>query len=45
LKDACANGGNVMEHTVNCARAGCTVGEQWQALKESFGLWKRPTQY
>lgn len=42
LRTACREGKNVMEYTVNCARAGCTVGEQWQIFKEVFGLWKRP---
>jgi len=45
LREACKNGGNVMEYTVNCARAGCTVGEQWKILKEVFGLWRRPIQF
>nr|WP_242947502.1 methylmalonyl-CoA mutase family protein [Desulfosporosinus lacus] len=42
LRIACREGKNVMEYTVNCARAGCTVGEQWKIFKEVFGLWKRP---
>ncbi len=45
LRKACADGKNVMEYTVNCARAGCTVNEQWKVFKEVFGLWVRPTQY
>lgn len=45
LKDACATGKNVMEYTLNCARAGCTVGEQWKVFKEVFGLWRRPIQF
>lgn len=43
LRIACRDGKNVMEYTVNCARAGCTVGEQWKIFKEVFGLWKRPS--
>ncbi|WP_088189491.1 acyl-CoA mutase large subunit family protein [Desulfosporosinus sp. FKA] len=43
LRIACREGKNVMEYTVNCARAGCTVGEQWKIFKEVFGLWKRPS--
>jgi len=43
LRVACKEGKNVMEYTVNCARAGCTVGEQWKVFKEVFGLWKRPS--
>ncbi|OAT79497.1 methylmalonyl-CoA mutase [Desulfotomaculum copahuensis] len=42
LKDACQNGANIVPYTLNCARAGCTVGEQWKVFKESFGLWRRP---
>ena len=45
LKEACQTDKNVMEYTLNCARAGCTVGEQWKVFKEVFGLWKRPVQY
>ena len=45
LREACKEGKNVMEYTVNCARAGCTVGEQWKVFKEVFGLWKRPIAY
>ncbi|MCM0759492.1 acyl-CoA mutase large subunit family protein [Sporomusa sphaeroides DSM 2875] len=43
LRVACREGKNVMEYTVNCARAGCTIGEQWKVFKEVFGLWKRPS--
>jgi methylmalonyl-CoA mutase N-terminal domain/subunit len=42
LKDACISGANIVPYTVNCARAGCTVGEQWKVFKEAFGLWVRP---
>ena len=45
LKEACATDKNVMEYTLNCARAGCTVGEQWKVFKDVFGLWKRPVSY
>lgn len=43
LRIACKEGKNVMEYTVNCSRAGCTVGEKWKVFKEVFGLWKRPS--
>ncbi|KLU58674.1 methylmalonyl-CoA mutase large subunit [Peptococcaceae bacterium CEB3] len=43
LRTACKDGGNIMEYTVNCARSGCTVGEQWKVFKEVFGLWKGPS--
>jgi methylmalonyl-CoA mutase N-terminal domain/subunit len=43
LRIACKEGKNIMEYTVNCARAGCTVGEKWKVFKEVFGLWKRPS--
>jgi methylmalonyl-CoA mutase N-terminal domain/subunit len=42
LKEACRRGDNVMEHTVECARADCTKGEMRRALVEAFGLWKPP---
>lgn len=45
LRVACKEGKNVMEYTVNCSRAGCTVGEQWKVLKEVFGLWKKPSMF
>ncbi len=43
LKEACKKGVNIVPYTLNCARAGCTVGEQWKIFKEAFGLWKRPS--
>jgi methylmalonyl-CoA mutase N-terminal domain/subunit len=42
LKEACKNGGNVMEYTLECARADVTEGEMRRALVEAFGLWKSP---
>jgi len=42
LTKACKNGGNVMQYTVECARADCTEGEMRQAIVEAFGLWKSP---
>lgn len=43
LRGAIKDGKNIMEYTVNCSRAGCTVGEKWKVFKEVFGLWKRPS--
>lgn len=43
LNDACTTGMNVVPYTLDCARAGCTVGEQWNVFKEAFGLWVRPS--
>ena len=42
LVDACKNGRNVMEYTVECARADVTEGEMRRAFVEAFGLWKPP---
>lgn len=42
LKEACKRGDNVMEYTVECARADCTEGEMRRAFVEAFGLWKSP---
>ncbi len=42
LKEACKRGGNVMEYTLECARADCTEGEMRRAFVEAFGLWKSP---
>ncbi|MFC1981303.1 methylmalonyl-CoA mutase family protein, partial [Chloroflexota bacterium] len=42
LVDACKNGKNVMEYTVECARADVTEGEMRKAFVEAFGLWKPP---
>jgi len=42
LKEACKRGGNVMQYTLECARADCTEGEMRQAFVEAFGLWKTP---
>jgi methylmalonyl-CoA mutase N-terminal domain/subunit len=42
LKEACKRGGNVMDYTLECARADVTEGEMRQAFVEAFGLWKPP---
>lgn len=42
LVEACKNGENVMEYTVECARADCTEGEMRRAFVEAFGTWKMP---
>jgi len=42
LKEACKNGANVMDYTVECARAGVTEGEMRRAFIEAFGSWKPP---
>lgn len=43
LEDACKTGVNVVPYTLECARAGCTVGEQWKVFKKAFGLWSKPS--
>jgi len=42
LKQACKRGDNVMEYTVECARADVTEGEMRRAFVEAFGSWKPP---
>jgi methylmalonyl-CoA mutase N-terminal domain/subunit len=42
LEDACQKGENVMHHTVQCAKVGCTEGELFKVFKKAFGLWKPP---
>ena len=42
LKEACKRGDNVMDYTLECARADVTEGEMRQAFTEVFGLWKPP---
>jgi methylmalonyl-CoA mutase N-terminal domain/subunit len=42
LKEACKRGDNVMDYTLECARADVTEGEMRRAFVEAFGLWKPP---
>ncbi|MBI2831513.1 MAG: methylmalonyl-CoA mutase [Chloroflexi bacterium] len=42
LVQACKKGDNVMQYTLECARADCTKGEMRRAFVEAFGLWKSP---
>jgi len=42
LKEACKRGDNIMEYTLECARADVTEGEMRRALSEAFGSWKPP---
>ncbi len=42
LKEACQRGDNVMEYTLECARADATEGEMRRAFIEAFGSWKPP---
>ncbi len=42
LAEACKNGKNVMEYTIECARADATEGEMRRVFVEAFGLWKPP---
>ena len=42
LKQACKRGDNVMDYTLECARADCTEGEMRRAFVEAFGLWTPP---
>ena len=43
LKAAAAEGRNVMEPSIACARAGVTTGEWGRALREAFGEFRAPT--
>lgn len=43
LKEAAAGTENLMEATLECARAGVTTGEWSQALREVFGEFRAPT--
>jgi (2R)-ethylmalonyl-CoA mutase len=43
LGEAAAGGVNLMEATLECARAGVTTGEWTQALREVFGEFRAPT--
>ena len=42
LKEACKRGDNVMEYTLECAKADVTEGEMRRAFVEAFGSWKPP---
>jgi methylmalonyl-CoA mutase N-terminal domain/subunit len=42
LKEACKRGDNIMQYTLECARADVTEGEMRRALTEVFGQWKPP---
>ncbi|MFC2002311.1 methylmalonyl-CoA mutase, partial [Chloroflexota bacterium] len=42
LKEACKRGDNVMQYTLDCARADVTEGEMRRAFVEAFGSWKPP---
>lgn len=43
LKEVAAGTGNLMEATLECARAGVTTGEWAGALREVFGEYRAPT--
>ena len=43
LKGACKSGENVMQYTLECARADVTEGEMRRAFVEAFGSWKPST--
>ncbi|WP_221355975.1 protein meaA [Streptomyces beigongshangae] len=43
LKEAAKGTGNLMETTLECARAGVTTGEWADALREVFGEFRAPT--
>ncbi len=43
LKQAAANGGNIMPASIECAKAGVTTGEWGWTLREAFGEYRAPT--
>ncbi len=43
LRDAAAQGANIMEPSIACARAGVTTGEWGATLREVFGEYRAPT--
>lgn len=43
LKTAAANGQNIMEPSIVCARAGVTTGEWAETLRQVFGEYRAPT--
>lgn len=42
LRNAAANGENLMPHILECVRAYATLGEMCGTLKEEFGVYKEP---
>jgi methylmalonyl-CoA mutase, N-terminal domain len=42
LEDACRKNINIVPFSLECAQAGCSVGEIFKVFKKSFGLWKPP---
>jgi methylmalonyl-CoA mutase N-terminal domain/subunit len=42
LRDACANGANVMPYLLDAARAYCTLGEITDVMRETFGVYQEP---
>src|SRR5690606_1642593 len=43
LRDACANGQNVMPYLLDSARAYATLGEITDVMRETFGVYHEPT--
>lgn len=42
LENACVKNINLVPYSLECAKAGCSVGEIFKVFKKSFGLWKPP---
>ncbi len=42
LRDACANGANVMPYLLDAARTYCTLGEITDVMRETFGVYQEP---
>jgi len=45
LEDACNTGANILPHSVECARSGCSEGEMFKVFKKAFGLWRPPVMW
>ena len=43
LKQACTEGTNVMEPLIASAKAGATIGEMNEIMREVFGTWVSPS--
>jgi len=45
LQSACRRDVNIVPYTLECARARCTEGEMFIAMKEAFGEWRPPSSW
>ena len=45
LNEACTKKINIIPFSIDCAEAGCTIGEIFKVFKKSYGLWRPPVIY